>query len=33
MDLYEKLDRVLDQIRYPSLQDDEWRKTRVIIQA
>ena len=33
MDLYSKLDRVLDQIRYPSLQDDEWRKTRVVIQA
>ena len=33
MDLYKKLDMVLDQIRYPSLQDDEWRKTRVIIQA
>ena len=33
MDLYKKLDTVLDQIRYPSLQDDEWRKTRVIIQA
>ena len=33
MDLYSKLDRVLQGITMPSLQDDEWRNTRVVIQA